>query len=141
MAEPQTFGKWRVQQSLKERPSQRETRDHERGAARAVRFVQAVSGPPTREIALGKDVFAVTAGELELLLASLRRLDSRDAATVAEQIAALRLAGGVIGLTPTEAEHAALRQALAEERQPLTAVLLRLACLCGHGSAVDEQPA
>ena len=120
---------------------QRQTRGNARDAAVIARLVQAVTGQATRQIALGEEVFAVSAGELELLLASLQRLDSRDAATVAEQIAALRLAGGVIGLTPTEAELAALRQALVEEPQPLTAGLVRLAHLCGGGRAVDVQPA
>jgi hypothetical protein len=95
------------------------------------RVVDTVS-ETTRQVALGEELLALSSGELEQVLAGLRRLDTRDAAAVAEQIAALRLAGGVIRLTPSQGELAALRHALAGEPQPLSAVLLRLARLCAR---------
>jgi hypothetical protein len=89
------------------------------------RFVHAVTDDATRQIALGEDILAVSGSELERLLASLRRLESRDAATLVEEIEALRLAGGAIRLTPTDAELAALRHALAAGPQPAGVTLLR----------------
>ena len=50
--------------------------------------------------------------DLGELLAALARLDSPGAKSVADQITALRLAGGDIRLMPTEAEIAALDVAL-----------------------------
>jgi hypothetical protein len=116
----------------------RRRRGEEEGSAgdgdsdEARREARPVSGEAARQLALGGDLLTLGSGELEQVLAGLRRLDTRDAAAVAEQIAALRLAGGVIRLTPTEAELAALRHALADEPQPLSAVLLRLARLCAR---------
>lgn len=91
-----------------------------------------VNGAAARQLALGEELLTLSSDELAQVLAGLRRLETRDAASVAEQIAALRLAGGVIRLTPTEAELAALRHALADEPHPLSTVLLQLARLCAH---------
>lgn len=115
--------------------AERRTRRRASHTARDGRVVEAMSGEATRQVALGDELLALSSGELEQVLAGLRRLDTRDAATVAEQIAALRLAGGVIRLTPTEAELAALRHALAEVPQPLSAVLRELARLCAREPA------
>jgi len=92
----------------------------------------------TRQLALREDVLSMGDEELDRLLEALARLDARDAETVAGQIAALRLAGGVIGLLPTEAEIGALALALAAleaEERPLGSGLSRLACICA-----DEDP-
>lgn len=96
----------------------------------ARRETRPVNGAAARQLALGEELLTLSPRELEQVLAGLRRLETRDAATVAEQIAALRLAGGVIRLTPTEAELTALGHALAEETQPLSDVLLQLTGLC-----------
>jgi hypothetical protein len=96
---------------------------------------QAVNAPAgaTRRLALREDVFCVYDEELGRLLEALARLDLRHAEAVADQIAALRLAGGVIGLMPTEAEIGALELALAVlagEARPLGPALSRLASIC-----------
>ena len=63
-------------------------------------------------ITLGLDVVSLSGDELDCLLEALAGRDCRDAAAVAEQIAALRVAGGTIVLMPTEAEADALRRTL-----------------------------
>lgn len=96
---------------------------------------QVVNAPTgaTRRLALREDVLCVDDEELGQLLEALRRLDLGDAEAVADQIAALRLAGGVIHLMPTEAEIGALELALAvlaAEARPLGPGLSRLASIC-----------
>lgn len=67
------------------------------------------------ELSLGDESVELTSGELDRLLLALTRLELREAVAVGEQIAALRLAGGAIRLTPTPAELAAVERALAGE--------------------------
>ena len=79
------------------------------------------------------EVLSVGNAELDRLLEALGRLDVRAAEAVAEHIAALRLAGGEIRLTPTEGEIAALGSALstlAAEAPGLGPGLARLASVC-----------
>ena len=87
----------------------------------------------TTRVVLDGEVVVLGGDELEQLLQTLAGLEPRAAESVAEQIAALRLAGGTIDLTPTEAELAALRLALeviagSKETGP---GLVRLAAICG----------
>lgn len=87
-------------------------------------------------VALGGQVVALSGDELGRLLRALAGLDLRDAEAVGEQIAALRLAGGTIELTPTEAELAALRLALgglADGTEEISPALLSLAAICAEG--------
>lgn len=91
-------------------------------------------------IALGRDVACLSDDELDRLLAALAGRDCRDAAAVAEQIAALRVAGGTIVLMPTEAEADALRRTvedLADGRDEDDGGLAALATACAEsGSAL-----
>lgn len=64
-------------------------------------------------IALRGEALSLDDAEIGRLLGALAELDLAGAEAVADQIAALRLAGGEIRLTPTEAEIAALELALA----------------------------
>jgi hypothetical protein len=95
----------------------------------------------TTQLAVRDEVLSLRSDELDRLLEALVGLDLRDAGAVAEQIRALRLAGGVIRLTPTEAELAALELALAGEARPLGPALLRLASICADEQLADGQPA
>lgn len=97
-----------------------------------------------RCLALREDVLSVGDEELDRLVEALSRLELRDAEAVAEQIAALRLAGGVIGLMPTEAEIGALELALAllaAEARPLGSALSRLAAVCAGEDPSGEATA
>ena len=90
----------------------------------------------TRQVALREEVLCVGDEELGRLLEALAQLELRGAEAVADQIAALRLAGGVIRLTPTETEIAALElalAALAAEVRALGPALSRLASICADG--------
>jgi hypothetical protein len=58
------------------------------------------------------ETFSLRDEDLGELLAALARLDSPGAKSVADQITALRLAGGDIRLMPTEGESSALDVAL-----------------------------
>jgi hypothetical protein len=81
--------------------------------------------------------------EVGLLIETLARLDVRDGEALADQIAALRLAGGEIRLAPTEAEIAALNSALSvlvAEAQPFGPALGRLASMCAVDGATGETP-
>jgi len=92
-----------------------------------------------RQVALREQVVCVGDEELGRLLEALARLELRGAGAVADQIAALRLAGGVIRLTPTETEIAALElalAALAAQARALGPALSRLASIC----ADDRSP-
>jgi hypothetical protein len=99
----------------------------------------------TTQLVVREEVLSVPDDELDRLLEALARLDLRDAEAVADEIAALRLAGGSIRLTPTEAELAALELALvalAAEPRPLGPTLRRLASVCAAGRSLAEgQPA
>jgi hypothetical protein len=99
---------------------------------------QAKSTPAsaTSQLTVRHEVVPVRGDELERLLEALARLGQRDADAVAEQITALRLVGGVIRLTPTEAELAALElalAALAEDGRSFGPSLQRLAADCAGG--------
>lgn len=113
----------------------------EEGESAAEEQLEGRGDEATTVIAIGDDLVTVSPDELEELLDCLRRLDDRDAAAVADDIAALRLVGGVIRLTPTEAELAALHDALADESQPRSEVLARLACLGVAAGAAEVQTA
>jgi ABC-type transport system involved in cytochrome c biogenesis ATPase subunit len=93
------------------------------------------SAGATRRLAVGEDVLPLDDEELGRLVEALAGLDLHEAEAVADQIAALRLAGGVICLTPTEAEIAALElalEALMDEARPLGPALSRLASICAE---------
>jgi hypothetical protein len=66
------------------------------------------------ELAIGAETTLLSSDELDRLLEALAELDTAAAASVADDIAALRLAGGCIRLNPTEDELAVLRIALAD---------------------------
>ncbi len=86
-----------------------------------------------KEFALGDETVLLGSEELDRLLQRLALLDLPAAAGVADDIEALRLAGGPIRLLPTEAELAALRlaiTAIAHVAAPLPPSLLRLRALC-----------
>jgi hypothetical protein len=91
------------------------------------------------ELRIGGDAVALLPVELERLLQALAALEDHDATCIAEDIVAMRLAGGVIQLFPTEAELAALRRALVadEERELLGLALLRLARICDRGRVAE----
>lgn len=96
----------------------------------------------TSQLTLRNEAVEVRGDELERLLDALSRLRQRDADTVAEQITALRLVGGVIRLMPTEAELAALAlalAALAEDSRPFGPSLQRLAADCADESGLAEE--
>jgi hypothetical protein len=91
------------------------------------------SADVTRQLALREQALYLSDEDLGRLLDALARLEARDAEAVAGQIAALRLADGVIRLTPTEAEIAALVSGLsllAADARPLGPALMRLASIC-----------
>lgn len=105
-------------------------------------MVKATTPGGTTQLAVREEVLSLRADELGRLLEALVRLDLRDADAVGDQITALRLAGGVIRLIPTEAELAALELALATlaaEARPLGPTLLRLASICGDDHRLDER--
>lgn len=90
---------------------------------------KAVEGDAPVEVLIGDEVVLLRPDEVDRLLETLGSLDSREAADVAAEIAAQRLAGGSIRLLPTPAEEQALRFALAVGggKMPLDAALFRLA--------------
>ena len=95
----------------------------------------------TRQFELCEQALSLGDEDLDRLLGALARLDLRDAEAVAGQIAALRLAGGAIRLTPTEAEIAALVSALsvlAADDLPLGPALMRLASICTDEGIAGE---
>ena len=72
--------------------------------------------------------------DLDRLLAALDASDSKAAASLSEEIAALRVARVRIELLPTEAELSALRAAIAAAAPPSRppgSSLVRLLALCG----------
>ena len=95
-----------------------------------------MSKPERTRVALDGDVIALSDAELDRLLGALADLEPGAAASLAEQIAALRLAGGTIDLLPTEAELAALGlalEALGDDSDETGPGLARLAAVCGEG--------
>jgi hypothetical protein len=90
-----------------------------------------------RQLELREQTLYLSDEDLDRLLEALARLDLRDAEGLAGQIAALRLADGVIRLTPTEAEITALVSALADAR-PLGPALMRLASICTDNGIPGE---
>ncbi len=109
------------------------TRDTPHGRTGATGFA-------TTQLTVRDEVFRLRDDELDRLLEALAALGQGDAWAVAEQIAALRLAGGAIRLTPTEAELAAIGSALAlaEEARPVGPELLRLASICADADPARE---
>jgi hypothetical protein len=99
----------------------------------------------TTQLTVREETLSLDGEELDRLLEALARLDQRDAGAIAEQIRALLLAGGVVRLTPTEAELAALELALvalAEDAPSFGPSLLRLADICADDDRVaEERPA
>jgi hypothetical protein len=67
---------------------------------------------PRTEITIGRGTVAVRQDELDRLLKALAALDHEGAASIADEIGALRVAGVRIHLLPTESEVAALRAAI-----------------------------
>jgi len=67
---------------------------------------------PRTEITIGRGTVAVRQDELDKLLKALAALDHRGAASIADEIGALRIAGVRIHLLPTQSEIAALRAAI-----------------------------
>jgi hypothetical protein len=67
---------------------------------------------PRTEITIGRGTVAVRQDELEKLLKALAELDQEGAASIADEIGALRVAGVRIHLLPTADEVKALRAAI-----------------------------
>lgn len=65
------------------------------------------------ELAIGPETVLLNGDELDRLLEALAELDDPNAASVADDVAAHRLAGGRISLQPTQAELELLQVALA----------------------------
>ena len=66
-------------------------------------------------VTIGTEAVCVGDEELDRLLAALAALDVPAAASLRDEIVALRLAGGPVQLRPTEAELEALRVAIGSE--------------------------
>lgn len=97
----------------------------------------------TTRLTVRAEAVPVRDDELQRLLNALARLGQRDADAVAEQITALRLVGGLIHLTPTEAELATLKlalAALAEDSRPFGPNLRRLAADCADENPLAVEP-
>jgi hypothetical protein len=84
------------------------------------------------ELMIGDDSVPLGVEELDRLVTALAEIEEGDASRVADDIAALRLAGGSIHLMPTVPELDAIRIALAAEgaREPLSEGLAHVAELC-----------
>jgi hypothetical protein len=67
---------------------------------------------PRTEITIGRGTVAVRQDELDKLLKALAELDQEGAASIADEIGALRVAGVRIHLLPTADEVKALRAAI-----------------------------
>ena len=84
---------------------------------------------PRTEITIGRGTVAVRQDELDRLLKALAGLDQEGAASIADEIGALRVAGVRIHLLPTESEVAALRAAILAPSR--SRALLLVACAPG----------
>lgn len=84
------------------------------------------------ELTVGGGSIRLRHAELNALLASLASLGGPDAASISEEIAALRVAGVRIDLRPSEAELDALRRAISATgaSRPVPAALSRLRTFC-----------
>jgi hypothetical protein len=98
--------------------------------------VRAVAAPRT-EVTIGRGTVALRQDELDRLLRALGELRVAGAADIADEIAALRVAGVRIHLLPTESELEALRQA-SRAAEPQAGgpggALARLRALCDDAS-------
>jgi hypothetical protein len=74
-------------------------------------MMRAVAAPRT-EITIGRGTVALRQDELDRLLKALQALTTQAAADIADEIAALRVAGVRIQLLPTRDELEALRAAV-----------------------------
>jgi hypothetical protein len=94
--------------------------------------MRAVATPRT-EITIGRGTVALRQDELDRLLKALATLATKAAGDIADEIAALRVAGVRIHLMPTEAELEALKAAIAAsvpKGQNAPSSLQRLKELC-----------
>jgi hypothetical protein len=94
--------------------------------------VRAVATPRT-EVTIGRGTVALRQDELDRLLKALATIATAAAGDIADEIAALRVAGVRIHLMPTEAELEALRAAIAAsvpKGQNAPSSLQRLKELC-----------
>ena len=91
---------------------------------------------PRTEITIGRGTVAVRPDELDKLLKALAELDQEGAASIADEIGALRVAGVRIHLLPTADEVKALRAAIGSaepiSRSPCSS-LARLKALLDEG--------
>ena len=127
MGSRKKLGEKRDQRTPKERPRRQSRRGARHALARGSPNEAATAFTDmTTRIALGDQVIALSAG---------------DAATVGEQIVALRLADGVIRMTLAMGELAAVALALADEAEPLGPALLGLARLCADDAPTGGRPA
>ena len=111
----------------------REPREETFGARRRA------AATPTQHGVLD-EVFSLRGDEPDRMVHALARLELSDADAIVDQIAALRLAHGVIRLHPTEAEPAAVEAALvalAAKGRLVGPALHRLASVCA-GSHHDQ---
>jgi hypothetical protein len=94
--------------------------------------MRAVATPRT-EITIGRGTVALRQDELDRVLKALATLATKAAGDIADEIAALRVAGVRIHLMPTEAELEALKAAIAAsvpKGQNAPSSLQRLKELC-----------
>jgi hypothetical protein len=95
-------------------------------------MMRAVATPRT-EVTIGRGTVALRQDELDRLLKALATLATQAAGDIADEIAALRVAGVRIQLLPTQDELAALRAAIAAsvpKGQNAPSSLQRLKELC-----------
>jgi hypothetical protein len=98
----------------------------------------AVDSPIRLEV--GLESVVLQPAELDRLIGALGRVEADGADAVREQIAALRLVGRVIDLSPTESELEALRLALAvlvDDEEALSETLLALVEICAPSEETE----
>jgi hypothetical protein len=95
------------------------------------------SAIPRVEVTIARNTVPLRQDELDRLLGALGGLDLSGAASIAEEISALRLAGVRIQLLPSENELVALRKALlaVEHTSRAGSGLSRLRVLCESARA------
>ena len=95
------------------------------------------SAIPRVEVTIARSTVPLRQDELDRLLGALGGLDLSGAASIAEEISALRLAGVRIQLLPSENELVALRKALlqVEHTSRAGSGLSRLRVLCESARA------